>query len=160
MTSTTANFPRKIDPWRIKRLPTFPVSLSPTYFFNLPKNKKLQIQNYPTFTARIRPIKQLKFHPCPHHSGSIILRAFLYAREKWPTVSFRNVVTPSLEAVYESFRRDGLPRVVFVASKEVEQPLRGKLTSVLRHRFKRRAKLAFKMALEGIRREKEGILML
>ena len=56
----------------------------------------------------------------------------------------------------ESYRVDGLPRVVFVVSTEVEKPLRGKMSSVLRHRFKRRMKTAFRMALEEKRKEDKG----
>ena len=52
---------------------------------------------------------------------------------------------------------DGLPRVVFGVSKDVEKPLRGKLHGCLRHRFKRRGKMAFKIALETLRREDPSI---
>jgi len=62
-----------------------------------------------------------------------------------------------MEAVYESLRADGLPRVVFGVSKDVERPLRGKLHGCLRHRFKRRGKMALKCAIESLRKENRGI---
>jgi len=59
----------------------------------------------------------------------------------------------SLEAVYDSMRIDSLPRVVFAVGKSVEKPLRGTLHGYLRGKFKRRAKQAFRIALEEIRRK-------
>lgn len=72
---------------------------------------------------------------------------------------FANVSSQAMEAVYESLRVDGLPRVVFGVSKDVEKPLRGKLHGCLRHQFKRRGKVAFKIALETLRRENPGIFL-
>jgi RNase P protein component len=63
-------------------------------------------------------------------------------------------------ALYNSRLRDGLPRVVYVVSKEVEAPLRGKMGAILRHKFKRKGKAAFKQALEGLRRDNPSILFL
>ena len=59
----------------------------------------------------------------------------------------------TLEAVYDSMRIDGLPRVVFAVGKDVEQGLRGKLHGYLRGKFKRRGRMAFKIAMEEIRKK-------
>lgn len=139
-------------PWKVGRLPTIPAELSLQLFYN--KRDKLQFYNVnPAFTARIRSIKPLSGSVCPLYSGPVILRAFLYAREKWPTQPFRAVSGRALEAVYNSFRVDGLPRLVVSVSKDVEKPLRGKLRGTIRHRFKRRGTRAFRQALEGLRQE-------
>lgn len=61
----------------------------------------------------------------------------------------------ALEAVYDSMRVDALPRVVFAVGKSVEKPLRGELHGYLRGKFKRRAKQAFRVALEEIREKNE-----
>lgn len=106
--------------------------------------------------ARIRPIKPLTAPVCPHESGSNILRAFLYARKRWPTTPFRTISALALQAVYDSNRVDGLPRAIFVVSKEVEAPLRGKMHGFIRGRFKQRAKAAFKEALEAFRKDNES----
>jgi hypothetical protein len=74
----------------------------------------------------------------------------------WPGRPFSAVTSQALEAIYDSLRVDGLPRVIFGVSKEVEKPLRGKMSPVLRHRFKRRGKMALKMALQQLRREDES----
>ena len=50
-------------------------------------------------------------------------------------------------------RVDGLPRVVFTVGKDVEQGLRGKLHGYLRGKFKRRARMAFKISMEEIRKK-------
>ncbi len=113
----------------------------------------------PPFLARIRPIKPLKGPVSPYEKGSNILRGFLYARQKWPNSPFRTVSPQAMEAIYESNRVDGLPRVLFVVSKEVETPLRGKMHGTLRAMFRRRAKVAFKFAIEGLRREDKGALI-
>jgi hypothetical protein len=111
----------------------------------------------PPFVVRIRPIKPLKGPICPYEKGGNILRAFLYARKHWPTTPFRTVSAQALEAVYESNRVDGLPRVLFVVAKQVEAPLRGKMHGVIRRQFRRRGKTAFKFALQSLRKEKKGI---
>jgi hypothetical protein len=159
MTSVAKKLPWKVHPWRIKRLPTLPVAIGIQGFFSNKQNYKLQHIKpaNSAFEARVKPIKPLRATACPHELGPIILRAFLYARQKWPHMSFGKVAPQALEAIYDSFRVDGLPRVVFTVMKEVEKPLRGKLNSTLRHRFKRRGKMAFKLAIEQLRRENAGI---
>src|SRR5947207_5517456 len=161
MTSTAKKIPWKVHPWRIKRLPTLPAQLAVSQFFARKSRKTQHFTpvNSP-FEARIQPIKPLVSPACPHESGTFILRAFLYARRKWPWTSFANVASQAMEAVYESLRVDGLPRVIFGVSKDVERPLRGKLHGFLRHRFKRRGKMAFKYAIEGLRRENTGTLVI
>ena len=159
MTSITTKISWKVHPWRVKRLPTIPVELSTTYFFNN-RNKSIQIflpsRQNPPFIARILPISPLKSPLPPLESGSNILRSFLYARSKWPYSPYRANAAYAMETIYNTFRVDGLPRVVFVVAKEVQQPLRGKLNAVIRHQFKRRGKAALKRALEELRRENEG----
>ena len=59
--------------------------------------------------------------------------------------------------MYDSMRVDGLPRVVFAVGKDVESVLRGKLHGYLRGKFKRRARMAFKIALEEIRKKNLSI---
>jgi RNase P protein component len=88
-----------------------------------------------------------------HLKGPNTIRAFLYAREHWPERSFIRTAPAAFMALYNSRLRDGLPRVIYVVSKEVEAPLRGKMGSVLRHKFKRKGKSAFKHALEGLRKD-------
>lgn len=159
---------RPLHNWRLPPiLPTIPSPISSILFWppsNNPKNKFSLpgLQTYspasaPTpFHIRLRPIKPLVTPSAPPSHGSLILRSFLYARQHWPEQPFRNVAAQALEAVNESYRVDGLPRLVFVVSTEVEKPLRGKMSSVLRHRFKRRMKTAFRMALEEKRKEDKG----
>ena len=159
---------RPLHNWRLPPvLPTIPSPISSTLFWppsNNPHNKFSLpgLQTYSPaetpcpFHIRLRPIKPLVTPSAPPCHGSLILRSFLYARKYWPDQPFRNVAAQALEAVNESYRVDGLPRVVFVVSTEVEKPLRGKMSSVLRHRFKRRMKTAFRMALEEKRKEDKG----
>jgi len=147
--------------WRVPHhLPTIPTTISSLLFWG-PLSKPYT-QTYtplttpPPFTLRLRPIKPLTAPPAPLSTGSLILRSFLYARKHWPGTAFRNVAAQALEQVNEAWRRDGLPRLVFAVSMEVERPLRGKILSCIRHRFKRRAKVAMRLALEELRKEDPG----
>jgi len=153
--------------WKIKSLPSFPAVAYTGYFFAPGGRENLQMINAPVqnplsststvpFTARVRPIKALEGPVCPYEKGSNILRAFLYARKTWPNKQFRTVSAQAMEAVYESNRVDGLPRVLFAVSRETEAPLRGKMHGVIRRRFRRRAKMAFKMAIQYLRKENKG----
>jgi hypothetical protein len=176
MAAIVAKGPRSTKSWRVPRLPSIPVSLCSESFFQPgPRNRNCQLCDAwpttrttppttgrkpaaprPIFTARMLPIKTLKEPVCPHETGPNLLRTFLYARSKWPDQPFRNCAARASEAVHESNRIDGLPRVVFAVGKGVQALLRGKLHSVIRSKFKRRAKTAFKCALEDLRREDES----
>ena len=105
-----------------------------------------------TFVVHVRPIPKLTSHPAPLAEGPIILRAFLWARQNYPTRNFMEVKDIALDAVYQSHRVDGMPRVVFGLMKDVRTVMGTKvrLSGVLRHRFKRRAKQAFREAMEQI----------
>jgi hypothetical protein len=105
------------------------------------------------FIAKIQPIGRLTAPIAPYADGTNILRAFLYARGRWPQLGFRNVSSKSMQAVYETNRIDGLPRVVFVVSKGVENLLKGKLHGVLRRRYKKRGRWAFIAALHELKKE-------
>jgi hypothetical protein len=159
---------RPVHTWRLPPiLPTISSPVSSTLFWppsHNPQNKfalpGLQTYAPPSpapFRVRLRPIKPLLSSPAPLCQGSLVLRTFLYARKKWPLQPFRQVAAQALEAVRDSQRVDGLPRVVFVVSSEVEKPLRGRMHGVIRHRFKRRMKAAFRIALEEKRKEDKGI---
>src|SRR5271169_1784084 len=139
---------RKLPPL----LPTIPANVCTLKFFGNIKSPKhrMQTQDLPSFFVRIKPIPPLTKPPAPYASGPVILRAFIYARTRHKRYPFRLMADTSLEAVYDSMRIDSLPRVVFAVGKSVEKPLRGTLHGYLRGKFKRRAKQAFRIALEEI----------
>ena len=113
----------------------------------------MQTQFLSSFEARIHPISPILKPPATYASGPVILRAFLHARTRHGRTPFRMLTDQSLEAVYDSMRIDGLPRVVFAVGKDVEQGLRGKLHGYLRGKFKRRGRVAFRLAMEEIRKQ-------
>jgi hypothetical protein len=136
-------------------------------FFSLPKgtlrevytpggtvvnNKDPRLSTAP-FTAKIQPIGRLTGPIPPYADGPNILRAFLYARQRWPHLGFRTVSSKAMQAVYETNRIDGLPRVVFTVSTGVEKLLKGNLLGVLRKKFKKRGRWAFIMALHELKKE-------
>jgi hypothetical protein len=112
------------------------------------------------FTAKLQPIQRLTRPAAPYTLGPNILRAFIYARQHYPDIPFRWASAHALQAVYESNRIDGFPRVMFTVSKEVEKLLIGKLHGLLRRRFKTRGRRAFIDALDQLRRERQGIFRL
>jgi hypothetical protein len=153
--TTITRIPRPLHPWKIKQLPTIQCDLSSQILF---RNHNTQIiQLHPAFILRANPIQPLKTRPCPHLAGPRILQAFLWARKRFPGRPVLKGLPWSFQAVYESRRVDGLPRVVFVVSKDISVPLRGKMSGVIRHRAKNRGRTAFKLALEGLRRTKKGM---
>lgn len=150
-------------PWR-NRFPTFPTAevqeifFRPArrqYFVPTPSPNANKTDGVP-FTAKLQPIKRLTVRAAPYTLGTTILRAFIYARQHFPDMAFRWASTKALQAVYESNRIDGFPRVMFSVSKEVEKMLRGKLHGLLRRRFKTRARRAFIAALKQVCSERKG----
>src|SRR5271170_5301478 len=142
--------------WQVPRLlPTIPANICTLKFFHPNKNPKhrMQTQDLPSFYVRVKPIPLLIKPPATYASGPVILRAFIHARTRHKRQPFRMMADQSLEAVYDSMRVDSLPRVVFAVGKSVEKPLRGVLHGYLRGKFKRRARQAFRVALEEIRKK-------
>jgi RNase P protein component len=156
--ASVTRIPRPLHPWKIKHIPSLAVEQGTKLFF-LGRAPAI-IRHHPAFAVRAKPIQPLTAQPPPHLKGPKILQAFLYARKHWPNYPLRSVLSDAMEAIYESRRVDGLPRVIFSVSKEVATPLRGKLQAALRHRFKRVGRTAFKVALETLRRENHGIPIL
>lgn len=105
--------------------------------------------------VNIKPIVMLTQPIAPLAKGPNILRAFLWAREKYPDRNFGEVKDEAMEAVYSSHRVDGLPRIAWTLGKDVRQIVNGrvKVGGVLRHKVKRRARAAFREAVEGALKE-------
>src|SRR5271156_650635 len=103
--------------WRLPRLPTFPANPDQTvslFSFKSPSSIHGAAQKaYPTFHIYYRPITVLNAPVTPYYEGSLMLRTFLYVRKKWPDKSFLEVSYDARKAINESYRVDGLPRVMF-----------------------------------------------
>lgn len=157
-------------PW-INRFPTFTSTIIQKLFFG-----RVHRQNYTPklqtdvayakkadsipFTAKLQPIQRLTDPAAPYTLGPNMLRAFIYARQRYPDIPVRWASERAIQAVYESNRIDGFPRVMFNISKEVEKLLIGKLHGFIRRRFKMRGRRAFIDALDQLRREREGSFFL
>ena len=147
--------------WKMPaKLPTVPVDIgTATFVGRIPgvPHQRIDTANN-TFVVHVRPIPKLASRPAPLAEGPTILRAFLWARQHYPHLNFMEVKDRALDAVYQSHRVDGLPRVVFGLLKDVRTVVGAKvqLSGVLRHRFKRRARQAFREAMEQIKNKSQS----
>jgi hypothetical protein len=155
---TASRIPPALHPWKVKLpLPTISAEFSSVLFFQDRSRRVQRIFAPPAFQLRVRAIKRLTAPVIPRVKGSNLLQAFLWARQNAPDKAFLQIYLHAYDAVYAARRIDGLPRVVFLVSKDVAVPLRGSLKSYLRHQFKRRAKEAFRLTLEALRRAEPGM---
>jgi hypothetical protein len=157
-----ASTAKKTPAWKLPaKIPTMPVDISSARLTYNTKGALVQRIEPATkaFVVNVQPIGPLKTPPAPLAKGSNMLRAFLWAREHFPQSNLIEVKEKAVEAVYESHRVDGLPRVIFALAKEVRNPLNIKIQigGILRHRFKRRARRAFRDAIEELRRKDPSI---
>jgi hypothetical protein len=146
--------------WKLPpRLPTLPMEIASYRLIMDSPNRIHRFRpRHQSCVVNIRPIAQLTEPPASQARGPHVLRAFLWAREKYPDRNFNDVRDEAMEAVYSSYRVDGLPRIVFGLGKDVRMIVnnRVKVGGVLRHKVKRRAKAAFREALEGERQINPG----
>jgi hypothetical protein len=141
---------------KASQLPTMTHGMTKIVFYS--HSNRSQVQGG-SFDVQILPIAPLTSLPCPYEDGTKYLRAFLYGRSRWPNQPFGKVRWLAYQAVHDSYRVDGLPRVVWALGEKARQPFLGKSVGFMRRRYQRRAKRAFGLALEQLLNESEGMCL-
>jgi hypothetical protein len=153
---------------KVPYVPVLPISISASKFF-FPRDKTL-VQHVKTpksassnksiFNVRVMATDPLTAPVPSPTTGSRRLRTFLLLRERYPDNLVKEKWEDLFTRTHDMERLEGVPRVAFVLGKEVAKEGLGDTKAALRNRFRRRAKVAFRIALERIRSEESGVLWL